>query len=155
MEPERTVAGSEVKYICPPPPERERERVRGQQSGPQQCYGWRAACSLQLQINFALLPKKKIVDFCNTRYGTRVFRKEMMNFPAIKLHFDDQKIFYLTFYLKSQKPVKIVIRHLPYRIPVEDVSDRLIGLGFNVISVKLATTNRRSSEEGTTTTKFP
>jgi hypothetical protein len=43
---------------------------------------------------------------------------------------------YFTFYPKSLKPIKAVLRHLPIDTPAQDISDGLIDAGFDIISVK-------------------
>lgn len=45
----------------------------------------------------------------------------MIDFSAIKSHFDEQKLSYVAFYPKLQKPVKAVICHLPHDTPAEDM----------------------------------
>jgi hypothetical protein len=55
---------------------------------------------------------------------------------------------------KSIILIKTVIRQLPMNIPAQDNSDGLMDLGFDVISVKYMSTNRRSLSEGTTTTNL-
>jgi hypothetical protein len=50
---------------------------------------------------------------------------------------------YYSFYPKSKKPMKVVIHHLPQNIPAEDISDGLVSLEFDVISVKQMTATRR------------
>jgi hypothetical protein len=52
---------------------------------------------------------------------------------------------------KSEKPMKVVIRHLPHNTPAEDISNRLVSLGFDVISAKQMTANHRSPTEGSRT----
>jgi hypothetical protein len=47
--------------------------------------------------------------------------------------------------------MKAVIRHLPHNTPIEDISDGLVSLGFDVISVKQMTATRRSPSDGSTT----
>jgi hypothetical protein len=74
----------------------------------------------------------------------------MTDFSTIKSHFDDKKISYFTFYQKPQKPIKAVIYHLPYGTHAKDISEGLISLGFDVISIKQMTINCQSSAEGTT-----
>jgi hypothetical protein len=59
------------------------------------------------------------------------------------------------FYLNSQKSIRAVIRQLPISAPAEDKSDRLVNLGFDVISVKEIPTTRRSPAEGTITVSIP
>jgi hypothetical protein len=72
----------------------------------------------------------------------------MADFQSIKSHFDANNLSYYLFSLKSEKPMKAVIRHLPLNTPAEDISDRLLSLGFDVISVKQVTATHRSSPEG-------
>jgi hypothetical protein len=71
----------------------------------------------------------------------------MADYSAIRTYFDSHKLNYFTFYAKSEKPIKAVIRHLPIDTPAEDISNGLVDLGFYVISVKQTTTTR-SSESG-------
>jgi hypothetical protein len=47
-----------------------------------------------------------------------------------------------SFFPKSKKPIKAVIRHLLHKIPAEDISDGLVSLGFDVVSVKQMTATR-------------
>jgi hypothetical protein len=86
-------------------------------------------------------------EFLSTRNGTRVVAREMADYTAIRTYFDSHKLKYFTFYAKSEKPIKTVIRHLPIDIPAEDISNSLVDLGFDVINVKQMTTTR-SSENG-------
>jgi hypothetical protein len=44
--------------------------------------------------------------------------------------------------------MKTVISHLPHSTPAEDISDGLVSLGFDVISVKQMIASRRSPSEG-------
>jgi hypothetical protein len=37
----------------------------------------------------------------------------------VKSHFDSKNLSYFTFSPKSEKPIKAVIRHLPYTTPAE------------------------------------
>jgi hypothetical protein len=43
--------------------------------------------------------------------------------------------------------MKAVIRHMPHNTPAENISDRLVSLGFDVISVKQMAATRRSPPE--------
>jgi hypothetical protein len=86
-------------------------------------------------------------EFRNTRNGTRVITRSLADFHSVKSHFDGQHLAYYTFFPKSEKPIKAVIRHLPINTPAEDISDGLVSLGFDVVSVKQMTTTRRSSTE--------
>jgi hypothetical protein len=58
------------------------------------------------------------------------------HFQYVKSHFDVNNLSYYSFYPKSKRPVNAVICHLPHNTPAEDLSDRLVSLGFDVISVK-------------------
>jgi hypothetical protein len=42
----------------------------------------------------------------------------------------------------SEKPIKVVIRHLPPDTPAEDISNSLEDLAFNVINVRQMMANR-------------
>jgi hypothetical protein len=52
----------------------------------------------------------------------------MADFSAIKKHLENHNLSYFTFFPKSGKPVKVVIRHLPQDTPAEDISDGLVSL---------------------------
>jgi hypothetical protein len=60
----------------------------------------------------------------------------MVDFSTIHSHFGKNNVPYVTFYPKSQKLVKTVIRPPPFTTPAEDILDGLVDLGFDVISVK-------------------
>jgi hypothetical protein len=75
-------------------------------------------------------------EFRNTRSGTRIVTKEMADFSAIRKYLDKNNRSYFTFYPKSEKPIKAVVRHLPSNTPAQDISDGLVDLGFDIISVK-------------------
>jgi hypothetical protein len=93
-------------------------------------------------------------EFSNTRSGTRIVTKEMADFSAIQTFLGTSTLSY-TFLPKSEKPIKAVIRHLPKTTPAEDISDGLVSLSFDVISVKQMTTTRRTPSEGTSTINLP
>jgi hypothetical protein len=94
-------------------------------------------------------------EFRSTRNGTRILTKKMADYSAIRSHLDSSKLPYFTFFPKSQKPIKAVIRHLPHNTPAEDISDGLVNICFNVISVKQMTTIRRSATEEPSSTNLP
>jgi hypothetical protein len=79
----------------------------------------------------------------------------MADFQSIKAHFDAHNLSYYSFYPKSKKPMKAVIRHLPYNTLSEDLSDGLVSLGFDVISVMQMTATRQSPSDGSTTIILP
>jgi hypothetical protein len=93
-------------------------------------------------------------EFRNTRSGTRIVTKEMSDFSAIRKHLDNNNLSYFTF-PKTEKPIKAVIRHLPSNTPAQDISDGLVDLGFDIISVKQMSTNRRSPSEGALRKNLP
>jgi hypothetical protein len=94
-------------------------------------------------------------EFRSTRNGTRIITKEMADYSAIRSHLDSSKLHYFTFFPKSQKPIKAVIRHLPHNTPAEDIPDGLVDIGIDVISVKQMTTTRQSATEEPTTINLP
>jgi hypothetical protein len=69
------------------------------------------------------------------------------DFQSVKPHFDSQNLSYYSFFHKSEKPIKAVIRHLPHNTPAEDISVTLVSLDFDVVSVKQMTATRRSPPE--------
>jgi hypothetical protein len=109
---------------------------------------------MQLQRQFKGFLKGNF-EFCNTRSGTRIVIREMADFSAIKTYLEKIKLSYFSFFLNPKKTIKAVIRHLPLNTPAEDISDGLVSLGFDVISVKQMTTTRQTPSEGSPTTKLP
>jgi hypothetical protein len=85
-------------------------------------------------VNLIQLPKqlkgveRENFEFCSTRNGTRVITRGMADFQSIKSHFDNQNLSYYSFFPKSEKPIKVVICHLPHNTPAEDISDGLIDI---------------------------
>jgi hypothetical protein len=79
----------------------------------------------------------------------------MADFSALKSYLQKNNLAYFTFYPKSLKLLKSVIRHLTLNTPAEDISDELVSLSFDVISVKQMTASRQSSPEGTTIIDIP
>lgn len=75
----------------------------------------------------------------------------MAYFSTVKFYAGNNNLAYFTFYPKSLKPIKAVIRHLTLNTPAEDISDGLVRLGFDVISVKQLTVTLRSPPEGSIT----
>jgi hypothetical protein len=86
-------------------------------------------------------------DSRNTKYGSRALNKEMADFSAIKSFFLSKKFSFYTFFPKSQKPLKAVIRHLTPNTPAEETWEALVELCFDTISVKQVTTTRRSPSQ--------
>jgi hypothetical protein len=94
---------------------------------------------IQLQRQLMGLLKGSF-EFCSTRNETRIVKKEIADCSTTRAHFDSNNLPNFTFYPKSQKPMKAVIRNLPYTTPAEDISDGLVNTGLDVISVKQMST---------------
>jgi hypothetical protein len=90
---------------------------------------------IQLQKELKIVVKGNF-EFRSTRNGTRVIKRSMADFQSVKSNFDAHNLSYYFFYPKSEKPMKAVIRHLPHNTPAEDITDGLVSLGFDIISVK-------------------
>jgi hypothetical protein len=94
-------------------------------------------------------------EFRSTWNGTRIVTKEVAYFSATSSHFEGNNLPYFTFYPNSQKPVKAGILPLQFTTLAEDISDGLVALGFDVISVKQMSATHRSPAEGTSTVNRP
>jgi hypothetical protein len=70
----------------------------------------------------------------------------MVDFQTVKLHLESKNFSFYPFFLKSEKPIKAVIRHLPINIPAEDIAKGMGDLGFEVVSVRQLSITRRSLE---------
>jgi hypothetical protein len=70
----------------------------------------------------------------------------MADFQSFKSHFDSQNMSYYSF-PKSENPINAMIRHLPHNTPAEDITDGLVSLGFDVVTVKQIITTRRCLPE--------
>jgi hypothetical protein len=79
----------------------------------------------------------------------------MADFLAVKSHFKGINLSIYTFFPKTEKPIKAVIRHLPLHTYAEDICDGLVSLGFDVVGVKQMTTTRRSPPEVYKTINLP
>jgi hypothetical protein len=110
-----------------------------------------AANLIQLQKKLKAVTRQPF-ELRNTRSGTRVVTKNMVDYQAVKAHFTENSIAYFTFFPKSEKPVKAVLRHLPGNTPAKDISDGLVDLGFDVVSVKQMSSARRSPDASNPTT---
>jgi hypothetical protein len=71
----------------------------------------------------------------------------MADFQSVKSHFDIQNLSYYTFFPKSEKPIKTVNRYEPHNTPAKNISDGVVSLGFDVVSVKQMTATRQSPPE--------
>jgi hypothetical protein len=109
---------------------------------------------IQLQKELKIVVKENF-EFRSTRNGTKVITRSMADFQSVKSHSDTHNLSYYTFYHKYEKPMKTVIRHLPHNTPAEDISDGLVSLWFDVISVKQMTTTRRTPSDVSSTINLP
>jgi hypothetical protein len=66
---------------------------------------------IQLQNHLESVVKEKL-EFRSSRNGTRVITRDMTDFISVKSHFDDNNLSSYSFYPKSEKPMKAVLRHL-------------------------------------------
>jgi hypothetical protein len=94
-------------------------------------------------------------EFRNTKNGTRALTKGMADFSAIKSFSLSKKISSYSFFPKSHKSIKAVIRHLPSNTHAEEIYEALLELGFDAISVKQMTTTRRSPSQNPLKSNFP
>jgi hypothetical protein len=84
-----------------------------------------AANFIQLQKQLKCVAKQAF-EFRNTKTGSRVITKDLMDFQAVKLHFQSNNLSFYSFFSKSEKPIKAVIRHLPpINTPAEDIAEGL------------------------------
>jgi hypothetical protein len=66
----------------------------------------------------------------------------MANYSAMKSYLEKNNVHYFTFSPNSEKPIKAVIHHIPLDTPVENISNSLEDLGFNVINMRQMTATR-------------
>jgi hypothetical protein len=78
----------------------------------------------------------------------------MKDISAVKSYLDFNNLAYITFYTKSQKPIKATIHHLPHTILAADISDGLVNMGFDIISVKQMTATHRTPPKRSATVNF-
>jgi hypothetical protein len=78
---------------------------------------------------------KKHFEFRSTRNGARIIRKDMLDYQSVKVHSESYDFSYYTFYSKSERPIKALIRHKPINTLEEDIVEGLVDLSF-VISVR-------------------
>jgi hypothetical protein len=78
----------------------------------------------------------------------------MADYSVIR-HYLDCQLNHFTFFPKSEKPIKTVIRHLLADTPTEDISNALVELGFDIISVKQMSSRKNIRDGGTQVTNLP
>jgi hypothetical protein len=65
-------------------------------------------------------------EFRNSKNGIRVITKSLTDFEAVTSFYSTQNLSYYSFFPKSEKPIKAVLRHLPSNNPAEDMSEGLV-----------------------------
>jgi hypothetical protein len=78
----------------------------------------------------------------------------LADYSAIRQYLEAKHLSYYTFFPKSEKPIKAVIRHLLHDTPAEDISNSLNDLGFDVINVKQMT-SKKPGPQGRTEVNLP
>jgi hypothetical protein len=73
---------------------------------------------------------KQSFEFRNTKNGTRVVTKGIVDYQTVKAFFETKNLSYYTFYPKVEKSIKAVISHLPINAHAEGIADGLVDLGF-------------------------
>jgi hypothetical protein len=79
---------------------------------------------------------KKNFEIRNSRNGTRVITKTLGDCAEVKSYLETHNLHYFTFYPKPLKLTKAVLHNLPLNTPGQDISDGLMDLVFDIISVK-------------------
>jgi hypothetical protein len=79
----------------------------------------------------------------------------MADYSAIIHYLDCQLLNHYTFFPKSEKPIKAVLRHLLTDTPAEDISNALVELDYDIISVKQMTSSKNIRDGGTQVTNLP
>jgi hypothetical protein len=79
---------------------------------------------------------KQSFKFRNTKNGTRVITKDMVDYQAVKQFFETKSLSYYTFCPKVEKPIKAVICDLPINTSAEDIASGMVDLYSDVISVR-------------------
>jgi hypothetical protein len=82
---------------------------------------------LQLQKDIRVFVKGNF-NLRSTRNGTRVVTRETADYSAIGAHFDGRNMSYYTFHPKSDKPINVIIIHLPIDTSAEVICNALMEL---------------------------
>jgi hypothetical protein len=102
---------------------------------------------IKTQREFKTIMKEDIT-LRNTRNGVRITTRTMDDYSVLKTHLDNNQTHYFTYHPKAEKPIQVVIRHLPGETPAEDIANKLLALGYKVRNVRQMTTTRQQSEGG-------
>ena len=86
----------------------------------------------------------------NTKDGMRYYTNTEDDYKKVRNYFDQKKKQYFTHQIKSELPLRVVIKRLPISADPEEIKAELIELGYPVKSVK-----QLSKIEDDLTVKFP
>jgi hypothetical protein len=81
--------------------------------------------------------------------------KEMADFEPSRSSLEKQTSPIFPTSRNQKTTIKAVIHHLPQNTPAKEISDTLVCLRFDVITVKQMTTTRRTPPEGASTVNLP
>jgi hypothetical protein len=82
---------------------------------------------IQLQKQLKNVVKEDF-EFYSTKNGTRIITRGIVNFLGVKSHIESHNASFFTFFPKSEKLIKTMIRYLPLNTPAEDICDDLASL---------------------------
>jgi hypothetical protein len=68
----------------------------------------------------------------------------MVDYSTMKSYLEKNNLHCVTFSPNTKKPIRAVIRHLPLDKLVEDISNVLEDLGFNIINMRQMAANQRA-----------
>jgi hypothetical protein len=86
-------------------------------------------------------------EFRNTQNGTCIITKEMADYSAMKSYLEKITLHYFTFSPNSEKPIEVVVCHLPPETLAENISSSLENLDFDVIKVRQIMATRITSND--------
>jgi hypothetical protein len=91
----------------------------------------------------------------NTATGNRITTKSTLDYNATQKFLTEQNLHFSTFYTKTDKLVKAVIRHLPANISAQDMIVAFQEIDYDVISLQQMTAKRPTPEGGFSHTPPP
>ena len=86
----------------------------------------------------------------NTKDGLRYYLSSVEDFHVVKKHLEIQKQEFFTFQVKSELPLRVILKRLPSSVDPDEIKVELSNLGFPVRAVKQFT--KKVNE---TNTKLP
>jgi hypothetical protein len=87
------------------------------------------------------------VSFQNTATGTRITTKSMADY-TIQKFLPEKNLHFFTFYKKTDKPVKSIIRYLPGNTCTVNITVAPHDIDYDSISAKQMTAKRATPEGG-------